>query len=247
MARMIQAMYQLVYSDVKIFSGNEIGDNHSKDRHIEKHHQFLPAIDEVGLEETWVSHTNINVKMYILGDKYGCDAVKAQALQRVVWHVEMANENPTDCIGYFLETEILREIPLAYDGTGDTDRGLRDLLLEYVQDNWVRLSGTEGLLDMFAQTPVFALEMITAYKPTTLYNGECLRCHSRGKWTAVMVRCVCGFMESVLGGNKAPKRFTNNHYPGSGHFTHLDTLRFGDLAPGGLAPRGLALGGWPLA
>lgn len=211
---MIQVMYSMTYADTKILSEKTPGGKPSKNRTIEMNHQLLPTCDENGMEETWLSRVNTNVQMYILADKYGFDSLKSMAVEKLAWIIGLAQENPEDGIGQFIEKSILREVPLVYDCTLDTDRGLRNLLLDYVTTNWVRLSVAESLLDAIAQAPVFAVELITAYKPTTIYEGKCQRCYTSDKWTAERVRCICGNSETVLGGNRGKKHLTKRHIPG---------------------------------
>ena len=170
-----------------------------------RYQALIASADEIGTEEGWVSRVNTNVKMYNLADKFGFLVIKQVAQTRLGIDIEWAREHFS-----LVEFQLLKEIPLIYESTLDTDRGMRDLMLDYVAKDWVRLSLMDELLDAFAQAPVFAMEMVTAMNPTTMYKGTCRRCHTnRPRWTAERVRCICGCSETVTGGDDPPKRPQN--------------------------------------
>lgn len=195
-------MYGFDYPDDKILARPE-GSKPGEKGLDDPYNQVMASADENGTEGSWTSRANTNVKMYAIADKYGFTWIKELAVIKVGFDVDYARESYTQRV----QSELLKEIPLVYDTTLDTDRGMRDAMLEYVKKDWVRLSETEELLDAFAQAPVFGIEMVTAMNPTTLYKGTCRACRTRTpKWTAERVRCICGRSESVAGGNDPPKR-----------------------------------------
>ena len=201
-ARIIRSLYAFDYPDKKILARPE-GSNPGENGLDDPYHQIMASADENGTEESWISRVNTNVKMYAIADKYGLKTIKKIAQMKVELDIDFA------CGSYsrHVEIELLKEIPLIYESTLDTDRGMRDRILDYVKKDWVRLSETEELLDAFSQAPVFGIEMVTAMNPTTLYKGTCRACHTRTpKWTAERVRCICGRSETVAGGNDPPKR-----------------------------------------
>lgn len=182
----------------------------------EHHHpkeQIMTFSDEIGTEEVWISRVNTNIKMYALADKYSLKWLKDMALAKVQSACDLAHKHLGGLIerdllmpgfsgvnlGTRIEDELLEEIPNVYETTPDTDRGMRNVMIFYVEKNWVRLSKHDKLLDVFSETPRFGIEMVSAMKPTPLYKGTCRRCNTGKKWLAERVRCICGESETVIG------------------------------------------------
>ena len=175
--------------------------------------KIMASSDENGTEENWISRTNTNVLMYNIADRYSLPWLKDMAQGKLRYACDLAHENlgqlikdefmmpdhEGDCLGIRIENELLCEVPLIYDSTPSTDRGMRNLMLEYASKNWVRLSNLEKFLDVAAQAPAFVIEMVTWKKPTPTYRGRCRRCKISTKWLAESVRCVCGQSETVTG------------------------------------------------
>lgn len=161
--------------------------------------RMMAVADELGTDEpTWISCAHTNVQMYALADKYDVPFLRQVALKNIQFAIDDAEKYRS--VRHQIEAELLGAIPLLYSTTLDTDRPLRDVLLEYVKTHWVRLSTTEELLDAFAQAPVFAVEMVTAANPKTPYEGKRRRwCCTCDKWTELCLRCICGSAEAVTG------------------------------------------------
>lgn len=175
--------------------------------------KIMASSDENGTEESWISRTNTNVLMYNLADRYCLEWLKDMAQGKLRYACDLAHKNlgqliedgylmenhEGDGLGIRTENELLREVPLIYDSTPSTDRGMRNLMLEYGSKNWVRLSPLEKLKEVAVQAPAFIIEMVTWKNPTPTYRGRCRRCKTSKKWLAESVRCVCGQSETVTG------------------------------------------------
>lgn len=156
----------------------------------------IPASDtEPEAEDTWISQANTNVQVYALAEKYEVPDLKKLAQDRIEQALMLAHKS----LGTSIEEEILSEIPFIYNTTPDSDRGLRNPVLEYVQKNWVRLSESRELKNVFVEAPMFGIELVTAMNQPCMYKGTCRRCGATDKWTAQRVRCLCGWAETVLG------------------------------------------------
>lgn len=217
--RMIRCMYDIDYPDRKIMARPEEIDPHavlvgsSADDHQSPNDQIMASSDEIGTEESWISRVNTNVEMYALADKYRLTWLKDMAQTKVQSACDVAYKHLGQLIerdylspdysgvnlGTRIENELLEEIPLVYESTPPTDRGMRNVMIGYVEKNWVRLSKRDKLVDVFSEAPRFGIEMVSAMNPTPLYKGTCRRCKTGKKWLAERVRCICGESETVIG------------------------------------------------
>lgn len=145
-------------------------------------------------EGTWISSFNTNVRMYALADRYDVSGLKQVVEKRIKHLINAARYNQNTDFAH----ELLAEIPLIYETTPASDRGLRNCVLDYVKSHWVGLSASESIKAVISEAPEFALELITTMSQSYLYEGTCQRCHRTDKWTAERVRCLCGNAETVL-------------------------------------------------
>ena len=90
---------------------------------------------------------------------------------------------------------------MLYQGTLESDLGLRDPLAQYVQKHWKLLSEAEDLKQILIDNPELSYDVLNtmasipqlpmdSIKP--LYDKECCRCASRDMWKPTRVTCtVC--------------------------------------------------------
>lgn len=144
-------------------------------------------------EDTWTTAFNTNVRMYALAEKYDIKGLKKLAEKKLDTLIQEALKSQQTT----LEDALLAEISLIYESTPASDRGLRNCVLSYVKNNWVRLSQSEQLKDVISKAPEFAIELVTTMSQKDMYKGRCMRCWTHDRWTAERVRCLCGWAETV--------------------------------------------------
>lgn len=203
-ARVVRFLYTCNYPDNQIVERPEgydprAGVEEDESPYSNPDHSIMAASDDVGTETSWTSRMNTNVQMYEVGSIYLLPHLKQTAELKVQTLTSRVQRQMDMAVVMRMEQELLREVPLLYDTSRDTDRGLRALILAHVATNWNRLSMEDEFQDVIAQTPLFAVELVNTIHPTTLYTGTCRRCGTRDIWTALLVRCVCGQPETVLG------------------------------------------------
>ena len=144
-------------------------------------------------ETDWKSPAHTAAELYAFGEKYGMEKLKEAAktsfegFMRTDLGRESKLEGPDD---------ICSLTPLVYEGTPDSDRGLRNPLAEYIQQEWDFLVKTQDLKQVLLKNPEFSFELLLlGRKPifmAPLYSGECRRCEAEFSWKPSRVTCSCG-------------------------------------------------------
>lgn len=142
-------------------------------------------------EHQFRSILHTNAEMYILGEKYDLPALKKLAL------VKFDNAEK-EMVSKAKRDHVLSLIPLVYTGTLDTDRGLRDRMVQYVTANAKELAKDSKIKSLITENPDFVLEVIgntVPPKAPTPYTRACRRCKATDKWKTDHVICSCGWRE----------------------------------------------------
>lgn len=94
------------------------------------------------------SHLVLHTQVYALGEKYDISSLKQLAKQKF----EMA----AAC--YYDAPELAEAIALVYQSTVDTDRGLRDIVLQLFRRH-PQLANTQDIYAVIKETPGLALDL----------------------------------------------------------------------------------------
>lgn len=143
-----------------------------------------------------------NTAMYGFAEKYDMQGLKKTAKSKFDDVLSQFSPfSPLKAPPDVLESKINRVanvISLVYSSTPESDRGLRDSILDFVQQYWKELSAVPDFNATIAQTPQFAVEII-GRKPLEVAkppcSGKCHRCSSTEKWKTDHVTCGCGWGE----------------------------------------------------
>ena len=129
-------------------------------------------------DHPYVSALYTHVGMYQMGDKFGIPGLKQHALKRFVEALEALEAKKCICK---VVQEMGAVIPLIYETTPQTDRGLRDLVLAWVQRNKNRLSVAPKFGKVMLETQDFYFELVFGNTkiPMNFFPAEtCRRCSS---------------------------------------------------------------------
>jgi hypothetical protein len=102
--------------------------------------------------------------MYAMGDKYDINALKAYSLTR--FRRVIATQS------HLSVTDLATSITEAYETTPDSDRGLRDVVLDVAGKNVVKLTRDDAFSCMAVDIPRFGYELLRRqYR-----EGRCAEC-----------------------------------------------------------------------
>lgn len=166
----------------------------------------------------WADRCELHVHMYALADKYGAPSLKQQARQRFLlsfydvdeydiaaWPCPHgANANDGDDVGKddssdFFEGEgiwksYLNIIRMVYNTTPQDDKGLRDIMLEFLQSRLHSKASEEvievhGLRQLIAETADLSYDLATNYPVGRMV--KCNHCQFKFLWKLTW-RCQHG-------------------------------------------------------
>ena len=106
------------------------------------------TLDEISEPQQWIR----NVQIYALADKYGLNSLKQNAM--VCQRCAQVPEWSACGEEFFTATE------LAYETTPECDRGMRDIMLEHIQDNKDEMCANEYFLGMIRRGGDIALDVV---------------------------------------------------------------------------------------
>ena len=150
---MLQHLYTLDYSGHKISIGDEEEPSH-------------------------VSELHTHASMYALGDEYGIEDLKEEALWKFKRTIEAKK-------GYKDELESVIEVmPTVYRTTPSSDRGLRDAVVAFGATNLQRIKDLSDFESAVTQVPAYIVEVLPVF---LRHYGKCQRC------STVRIECrLCG-------------------------------------------------------
>ena len=144
-----------------------------------------------------MSKLSTHVQMYALGEKYGMEGLKEEAawmFQENLKALRLRSELPG----------MLEVVPAIYITTPESDRGLRDHVVNICARGWKFIKTVPEFEAIALQVSEFSfavllklgdrLEIKENEKP---YGKPCARCSSKEKWKIAKVRCECGRWEKV--------------------------------------------------
>ena len=146
-----------------------------------------------------MSKLSTHVQMYALGEKYGIERLKREAAWRFQENLK-ALRLPSKPLG------VLEVIPAIYTTTSESDRGLRDHVVNICASGRKLIKTVPDFKAIALLVSEFSfavllklgdrLEIKENEKP---YGKPCAWCGSKEKWKIAKVKCECGKWEEVYG------------------------------------------------
>lgn len=142
-------------------------------------------------------------EMYALAEKYGITTLKDVARVKFQWNLNSPYWKK-DCVRRLNVLPSL--VSLVYEGTPDSDNGLRRILLMYFATCWDKWSNNPALKQVVTGNADFAFELIgaRAFIAAVLsgsfaspFKQTCMDCSSTKKWKTSRIKCACGRYEDV--------------------------------------------------
>ena len=127
--------------------------------------QHLYSFDYSGLkigigadeESSYLSELHTHAKMYAMGDQYDIRDLKAEALWKFKKAVA-AKKGHSDEISYLVEV-----IPTVYATTPDSDRGLRDAVVNFGVMNLERMKDHSKFKSAATRVPIYLIEVLPGF------------------------------------------------------------------------------------
>jgi hypothetical protein len=107
-------------------------------------------------EHLWVSRFHTNAEMYSLGEKYGIESLKVTAKSKFSLTVEAMEEGN----GSTKTDHLYEVIPYIYASTPESDRGLRDIVVRYAQQNSADFSAHPKSKTLIAENLDFVADVM---------------------------------------------------------------------------------------
>jgi hypothetical protein len=105
-----------------------------------------------GTDPPQPDHGVLHAQMYAMGDKYDISALKAYSLTR--FRRVIATQS------HLSVADLATSITEAYETTPDSDRGLRDVVLDVAGKNVVKLTRDDAFSRMAVDIPRFGYELL---------------------------------------------------------------------------------------
>lgn len=152
------------------------------------------------------AHTN--AEMYALAEKYQMTALKNFAKSTFTGNLESSYWKNLHAAKPDDRLDLPSLVNLVYDGTPESDRGLRDLIVSYFQKTWDKWIDRAIPKRIILEHPDLGFDIINC-KPLTiqsppkpLCNKKCGRCEALKRttdnWKALRVTCGnCGWNENL--------------------------------------------------
>lgn len=110
---------------------------------------------QLDCEESYISPLMTNIKMYTLGEKYEIQSLKKAAIKQFDMFLNSRSEEWEPEI-----EDIIKIISEVFESTPESDRGLRDPLIDFVAQSWPSLSFTPELKLKMIEVPELTFGII---------------------------------------------------------------------------------------
>ncbi|KAK4694427.1 hypothetical protein P7C71_g3156, partial [Lecanoromycetidae sp. Uapishka_2] len=111
-----------------------------------------------------MSKFHTNAGMYALGEKYGIESLKAAAKRKFETALAAGEPVSTTTLGHLIDA-----IPIIYETTPESDRGLRDLVADFARRHSKAISeGETKRIELYGDDPDY-VEMMLRYCYSTDY------------------------------------------------------------------------------
>ena len=108
-------------------------------------------------ESSYISELHIHAQMYGLADEYDIKDLKEEALWKFKLSLQVVEEFENE------QEKLLATIPLIYSTTPDSDRGLRDVVVDYGATNLEDIMDLPGLKSAANQAPIYMIEVLPKF------------------------------------------------------------------------------------
>jgi len=156
----------------------------------EKTTTVRPGMTDLPEPLNWVSPIDTLARMYGLADKYILPELKTDIASRFLHRFSTSTFN-----------QILGVLPIVYESTPNSDRGLRDLCVKNGKALWISLSHSPSY-SKWKETyggpnGKWMEDLLTSLVKPLPGPGRCEGCQRTDKWSVFEGICTCGRVESA--------------------------------------------------